>query len=251
MSQDKTPDNTGCDVCGKMELLLFNCNYCGGSYCSEHRLPENHACTGKYREKGNWFRTSKADVQTAHTRKIEHISYTREKGYDSRRRINRLKIIISYILTGCYVLFFSLPVGVAIMVSSANLDPLTRLLLHNVINQINLSALGFVICSCYLFYQKFTIRDTVKAYLIVAVLSVASTWILLDKAAILFALNYMLGGQPQTVPNILDLYMLWVYILLDTSLSLINSLFQNYIPGKLFINNLRKWVAEQAKKVLK
>jgi membrane associated rhomboid family serine protease len=35
-----------CDVCGTSVDLPYNCRRCGGSYCSEHRLPENHNCTG-------------------------------------------------------------------------------------------------------------------------------------------------------------------------------------------------------------
>lgn len=35
-----------CDFCGKEEDLPFTCNYCGGTFCAEHRLPEAHACRG-------------------------------------------------------------------------------------------------------------------------------------------------------------------------------------------------------------
>jgi len=35
-----------CDFCGNEEDLPFTCNYCGGTFCSEHRLPESHACKG-------------------------------------------------------------------------------------------------------------------------------------------------------------------------------------------------------------
>jgi len=35
-----------CQFCGKEESLPFACNYCGGTFCSEHRLPEAHQCTG-------------------------------------------------------------------------------------------------------------------------------------------------------------------------------------------------------------
>jgi len=35
-----------CQYCGKEEALPFVCNYCGGVFCAEHRLPEAHACTG-------------------------------------------------------------------------------------------------------------------------------------------------------------------------------------------------------------
>ncbi len=34
-----------CHYCGEQkEGLPFRCNYCGESFCGEHRLPENHAC---------------------------------------------------------------------------------------------------------------------------------------------------------------------------------------------------------------
>ncbi|MEM2805338.1 MAG: AN1-type zinc finger domain-containing protein [Candidatus Bathyarchaeia archaeon] len=33
-----------CQKCGKETLLPFKCPYCGGYFCSEHRLPENHEC---------------------------------------------------------------------------------------------------------------------------------------------------------------------------------------------------------------
>jgi len=35
-----------CDYCGKEESLPFVCNYCGGTFCPEHRLPEAHNCIG-------------------------------------------------------------------------------------------------------------------------------------------------------------------------------------------------------------
>ncbi len=37
-----------CDVCGKEEPIMYKCNYCGGTFCSEHRLPEKHGCDGLY-----------------------------------------------------------------------------------------------------------------------------------------------------------------------------------------------------------
>jgi Zn-dependent protease len=35
-----------CEFCGKDEALPFVCNYCGGVYCADHRLPEAHRCKG-------------------------------------------------------------------------------------------------------------------------------------------------------------------------------------------------------------
>ncbi|TES93777.1 MAG: hypothetical protein E3J90_13925 [Promethearchaeota archaeon] len=37
---------TFCEHCGeKIPFLPFKCKYCGGAYCKEHRLPENHECS--------------------------------------------------------------------------------------------------------------------------------------------------------------------------------------------------------------
>lgn len=35
-----------CDVCGTHVDMPYNCRRCGGVYCGEHRLPENHNCVG-------------------------------------------------------------------------------------------------------------------------------------------------------------------------------------------------------------
>ena len=33
-----------CNKCQKETFLPFKCQYCGGFFCSDHRLPENHEC---------------------------------------------------------------------------------------------------------------------------------------------------------------------------------------------------------------
>ncbi|MEY7850890.1 AN1-type zinc finger domain-containing protein [Natrarchaeobius sp. A-rgal3] len=35
-----------CEIesCGKTESLIYTCNYCGGKFCVQHRLPERHDC---------------------------------------------------------------------------------------------------------------------------------------------------------------------------------------------------------------
>ena len=35
---------TSCQFCGKEVYMPFKCKYCNGSFCSQHRLPENHNC---------------------------------------------------------------------------------------------------------------------------------------------------------------------------------------------------------------
>ena len=49
-----------CEFCGVDEALPFVCNYCGGVYCADHRLPESHQCKGDLSQK----RTVVAPPQT-------------------------------------------------------------------------------------------------------------------------------------------------------------------------------------------
>jgi membrane associated rhomboid family serine protease len=35
-----------CDRCGENESMPYRCRLCGGTYCADHRLPENHDCPG-------------------------------------------------------------------------------------------------------------------------------------------------------------------------------------------------------------
>ena len=37
-----------CEKCGVETYMPFRCNYCGGYFCEQHRLPEFHDCIGKY-----------------------------------------------------------------------------------------------------------------------------------------------------------------------------------------------------------
>ena len=41
-----------CEHCGnEIGYLPFNCNYCGGTFCKQHRLPENHDCSFELKHK--------------------------------------------------------------------------------------------------------------------------------------------------------------------------------------------------------
>ncbi|QGA80091.1 rhomboid family intramembrane serine protease [Candidatus Nanohalobium constans] len=46
-----------CSECGK-QSMSFTCRYCGGKFCSEHRLPEKHDCNGLESGKKEEYSTS-------------------------------------------------------------------------------------------------------------------------------------------------------------------------------------------------
>lgn len=58
-----------CDHCDDRVDLPYQCNYCGGQYCPEHRLPEGHDCDGVEFLAGDqrWFR-DKDTGETVHSR---------------------------------------------------------------------------------------------------------------------------------------------------------------------------------------
>ncbi|AKH97156.1 rhomboid family intramembrane serine protease [Halanaeroarchaeum sulfurireducens] len=35
-----------CDVCGREVGMPYQCRFCGGTFCADHRLPESHDCPG-------------------------------------------------------------------------------------------------------------------------------------------------------------------------------------------------------------
>ncbi len=56
-----------CWICGREEYIPFKCRFCGKLFCSAHRLPEQHACSGledlKYNASGR--RTGQWDADDA------------------------------------------------------------------------------------------------------------------------------------------------------------------------------------------
>ena len=44
--QKKTKFEGKCYYCGSFVSFGFTCSYCGGYFCSDHRIPEKHECVG-------------------------------------------------------------------------------------------------------------------------------------------------------------------------------------------------------------
>lgn len=46
-----------CDICSGDRYLSYNCNECGGTFCTAHRLPEDHDCEAlKKKSSESWFK---------------------------------------------------------------------------------------------------------------------------------------------------------------------------------------------------
>ena len=78
-----------CDKCGKEVALPFKCSYCGGAFCGEHRLPENHDCkapaaAGPSEKEGN-HQDLVPDIQEGEPSKSFQIRYD----FDTSRPLER------------------------------------------------------------------------------------------------------------------------------------------------------------------
>lgn len=69
-----------CEICGKDEVLPYRCSYCGGIFCSDHRLPEKHRCKELY----NIPVKVKRDEEIGRKEKIREL-----QKYDPELRIKR------------------------------------------------------------------------------------------------------------------------------------------------------------------
>ena len=90
-----------CQKCGQETFLPFRCPYCGDYFCSEHRLPENHACPQM-----ELARTPKQEIQPPTVQKQKPYEYTvtyapveptRRKIHFSNKEIKHLTIAASLV----------------------------------------------------------------------------------------------------------------------------------------------------------
>lgn len=65
-----------CEFCGKDEYLPFKCRYCGGYYCIDHRLPENHNCSSALQI------TEKENKLNESTKPAKMVEATQRKGIE-------------------------------------------------------------------------------------------------------------------------------------------------------------------------
>ncbi|TFF88799.1 MAG: hypothetical protein EU550_00575 [Promethearchaeota archaeon] len=78
-----------CEFCGeKIDYLPFSCKYCGGVYCKEHRLPENHECTFELKHTPT-IPTDSKDVRHGIREYIKSESSRKETPESVRRYLKR------------------------------------------------------------------------------------------------------------------------------------------------------------------
>lgn len=95
---------TDCNFCGnKLDGLPWNCKYCHGTFCNEHRLPESHDCIGlkQYKERNNqrWQNTLSQAVAQTHEEHSENHNksyHTHNREHASNKKINFKEKLSNY-----------------------------------------------------------------------------------------------------------------------------------------------------------
>jgi hypothetical protein len=99
-----------CFFCGKgLEYLPYTCRYCGESYCSEHRLPENHYCKGLKKWKRGELKEFKKKIPVKKTEQpfLESYGWTPRIKPRSRIKFNIVWIILILFVIFLVILKFS------------------------------------------------------------------------------------------------------------------------------------------------
>jgi len=108
-----------CEVCGKEEAPPFVCNYCGATFCAEHRLPENHNCPSKPRIPPPYIRVKLEHKSTEALHDLEQLrerkeledrkEYAKVRARNRRRknlrRVRNLMLLgLLFFVTWCFVM---------------------------------------------------------------------------------------------------------------------------------------------------
>jgi membrane associated rhomboid family serine protease len=115
-----------CSKCGN-ETMSFTCSYCGKSFCSDHRLPENHDCDKleeelekKQEENDKWFEEKKTKKEKKEKRRRRRKP---EKPSLTQDIINVFRNNATYSIIGITTVFFLLQYLVPGLFDTMVLEP--------------------------------------------------------------------------------------------------------------------------------
>ncbi|MFB6078563.1 MAG: rhomboid family intramembrane serine protease [Halarchaeum sp.] len=97
-----------CDRCGKQVGMPYRCRFCGGTFCDEHRLPENHECPGleEWNDPSGVFGQAEAEGESRFGGVTDRVSATGGP-------LSYLRGNVTYVFLGLMVVTFALQYGIA------------------------------------------------------------------------------------------------------------------------------------------
>lgn len=94
-----------CSYCHKVSNELpYRCKFCGGTFCSDHRLPENHECIGLESYKDTKHQEFKGDVVKAAKEYDAKVKAYERRGLDTRTVAVWIVIVVILAFLAYYVL---------------------------------------------------------------------------------------------------------------------------------------------------
>lgn len=70
-----------CDICSGDKYMSFTCSECGGEFCTQHRLPEEHNCSAlRTKSRDEWF---KEELSVRKNRQSESTRRTEDRQRDT------------------------------------------------------------------------------------------------------------------------------------------------------------------------
>lgn len=247
-----------CDKCSKDVDMPFRCNYCGGYFCSEHRLPEFHDCLGLDREA---VRPNKVYTNRSYDTFTPRRSSVRSRFYFSQKELRHLAVglavilILPFSISGFLTSFpNSMKLGIMLIYAAAFLlheiahkfaaqrfgywaefrinEMGIMFTLLSLFSPLKLVAPGAVVISGMLYgedYGKISLAGPVTNILQAIILLIAKTW----------------------APNLFIYYLAFYGMKINASLAIFNLLpFGVFDGAKIMRWDIRIWVAAMAASVI-
>jgi hypothetical protein len=227
-----------CQFCKKEVDIPFVCSYCGQSFCSEHRLPENHLCPALQKFKdGKWkdykelkknpekqqnqpkLKKPKKPKQKTLTQKISNrITGVRRKyvsKYQYRKLKRKTKTLIIISIQVSIITVLSLPLYLAYMVD-AQTDPLTTAFLGDLITERVFIPAGIYTASLlYLIYRKLSNYRLKFEWVLLFSTSFGASWYIVRFLSMMASINMIFTNNPLEIPNLLFFYREWTILLIN------------------------------------
>lgn len=241
-----------CQLCKKEVDMPFTCSYCNQTFCSDHRLPEEHQCpalpqirdrkwpikkNSPKKDKNPPKQSPQGDTATkpsistrisawykrTFTRQEWSYGRNRRSRYSFAKTQRTLRKYITQLFEITAIIFLSLPLYLAYLVDSEiSRDPFSAILLQDYINETVFFPVGvFVLTLLYLIYRRMSGYKLKFEWVLLGVASVGSTYFIHRFLSTMSVFSMLLQSNPSELPSFVSFYEDWARLLFQTGSNVI------------------------------